>query len=373
MTNPTPPLPAPRCCAVIDTQALRHNLAALKRRTGGRAQVMAVVKADAYGHGLAGVANALCGEVAMFGVANLAEGLQLRDCHVNTPVFVLSPVMPDERAAVAAAGFIPVLSDIGEARAFSVLAGSSGMEAHLAVDTGMGRAGITPGDAVEFARAAAALPGLRITGFATHLPSADEDAEFTAAQLAQFSGLSAAVRNACPSIRMSHALNSAGALVFPDHAPDLIRAGLALYGVSPLPEFQDMLQPALEWQTRVGLVRDIQAGQGISYGRTFVSGQPMRVATLAAGYADGYPRILSGRGSVVLLGGRRCAVLGRITMDQIVVDVSAVPGVRAGDSAVLLGRQGDECIPAWELAHRAETVPWEIFTGIQQRVTRLYT
>ncbi|MDP9292413.1 MAG: alanine racemase, partial [Verrucomicrobiota bacterium] len=168
-------------------------------------------------------------------------------------------------------------------------------------------------------------------------------------------------------------LNSAGILRFSAHSRAIVRAGLILYGVSPLPEFQKLLEPVMTLKTRVTLVRDLGAGRGISYGRTFITPSPMRVATLAVGYADGYPRHLSNTGAEVLVRGNRCALLGRVTMDQIMIDVTALPGVEIGDEAVLIGRQGSNEIPAAELAQKAGTIPWEIFTGISSRVARVFS
>ncbi len=226
-------------------------------------------------------------------------------------------------------------------------------------------------DAIETARRMLALPGIEITGITSHLPVADEDAAFTTEQLARFHSLASRLRTAGLPDALVHIENSAGLLGFPDLAGALARPGLALYGEAPLPRFQPKLERALTWKTRVLLVRDLGKGRSVSYGRTFITPGPMRIATLAAGYADGYPRHLSGRGATVLIGGKRCAVLGRVTMDQIMVDVGGVP-TAPGDEVVLLGQQGEERITATEIASLAGTIPWEIFTGISARVARLY-
>jgi alanine racemase len=216
------------------------------------------------------------------------------------------------------------------------------------------------------------LPGIELAGVCSHLPVADEDAAFTAAQISRFETLVKELRAAGLRVPMTHVENSAGFIRFPEQAGSLIRSGLALYGVSPLREFQARLQPALTWKTRVLMARDFAAGRSISYGRTFITPRPMRVATLAAGYADGYPRQVSGKGAAVLIGGRRCPVLGRVTMDQLMADVTALKEVKAGDEAVLLGRQGNEEIPAPELAAWAGTIAWHTFTGLGQRVVRCH-
>ena len=236
----------------------------------------------------------------------------------------------------------------------------------------MGRMGCRPEDFLGLVERIRRLGRCRLEGMASHFPSADEDPSFTRSQIRIFAEL---VSRARPEADCEvHLANSAGLLGFQEEMPfaTLARPGLALYGVSPLADRGGELRPVLRLATRVTLVREIPEGSGISYGRTFVADREMRVATLAAGYGDGYPRHLSGRGACVLVSGRRCPVLGRVTMDQIVVDVSALEEVRPGDEAILIGRQGDEEISAKEVAERALTIPWELFTGITGRVGRIY-
>jgi alanine racemase len=167
-------------------------------------------------------------------------------------------------------------------------------------------------------------------------------------------------------------LQSAGVLDFAEVVHEIVRAGIILYGISPLPTFQKLLKPVMTWKTRIGLVRDLPKGSSISYGRTFITPGPMRIATLTAGYADGYPRHLSNRDAAVLVRGQRCALLGRVTMDLLMIDVSKIDGMQVGDEVVLMGRQGDEEIPCAELAERAQTITWEIVTRIGSRVRRVY-
>ena len=211
-----------------------------------------------------------------------------------------------------------------------------------------------------------------LEGLATHFPSADEDEAFTLSQIEQFSYLLNTVKLA--EGNKIHLANSAGLIGYSDKMPfaALVRPGLALYGVSPLPEQAKEIRPALSFRTKVTLVRELPAGCGISYGRTFVTDSSTRVATLAAGYGDGYPRHLSGKGADVLIRGTRCPLLGRVTMDQIVVDVSHLETTQPGDEAILIGSQGDESITAAEVAEKAGTIPWELFTGITPRVERFY-
>jgi alanine racemase len=360
-----------RCWAEIDRSALKHNLAAVRSQVGASVKVMAVVKANAYGHGAGQVAKALAGIAEVFGVANVTEGREVQRWASETPVVILGPALPEERAEIVANRFIPLISTVEEARAYQALAGETPVEAHLVIDTGMGRVGIWESEAAAVAAEVRALPGLRITGISSHLPVADEDETFTREQLGRFHDTVQRLRTLGFENAIVHVENSAGLIAFAADAGDMVRAGLMLYGSSPLPEFQSRLRPVMTWKTRITLVRLAPAGHGISYGRTYVTERPTRIATLAVGYADGYQRHLSNRGAEVLIRGHRCPVLGRVTMDQIVVDVNSLPTVAAGEEAVLMGRQGNEEISAAELAEKAGTIPWEIFTGVGRRVERL--
>lgn len=367
-----PGQPARRCWAEIDLVALRHNIAVVRGQVGAGVQIMAVVKANAYGHGVGPVARALVGHADMFGVANVTEAEELRRHVPDAPVFILGPALPDERARLAAARFIPSVSTVEEARAYAALAGAEPLPVHLVIDTGMGRIGILEEDAVTIAREILALPALAVTGLTSHLPVADEDDAFTRQQLAHFHETVRRLRALGVTQPVAHIENSAGIISYAAQAGDMVRPGLMLYGSAPIAEFQPQLRAVLTWKTRLTLVRDMPAGHGISYGRTFLTPRPMRIATLAVGYADGYQRHLSNRGAEVLIRGKRCAVLGRVTMDQILADVTALPQVEAGDEAVLIGRQGNAEIFVAELAEKSGTIPWEIFTGIGRRVERVY-
>ncbi|MEP6937328.1 MAG: alanine racemase [Chthoniobacterales bacterium] len=360
-----------RCWVEIDTDALRHNAEVARARVGPAVALLAVIKANGYGHGLARVAEALASTVQLFGVANLQEALEARAV-VRQPILILGPALAAERETIARNGFIPSVSSFEEAAEFSRSARGSTVALNVVIDTGMGRIGVHDSAAVPTIEKIVALRSIEIHSISTHLPSADEDAKFTEAQLARFASLVERMQRAVPGSYRVHALPSAGVLAFPEHSHELVRAGLMLYGISSLPEYQQSLRPAMTLKTRVVLLRDLPAGASISYGRTFVAPRPMRVATLSVGYADGYPRALSNRGAAVLLRGLRSAVLGRITMDLMLVDASAIPGLAVGEEAVLIGRQGEGEILASELAQRAGTIPWEIFTGIGSRVERVY-
>ncbi len=365
-----------RCWAEIDLDALRHNAGVVRERVGNACRIMAIVKAGAYGHGMLETARALAGITQVFGVACVSEARVLKAALPEAQIHLLGPALPHEREEVVREGFVPPVSSFEEAAAYSALgseaARGKAVRVHLAVDTGMGRIGVWEAEALEAAGRMLRLPGLKIAGIASHLPVADEDEAFTGAQLRRFGTLVRALRELGLDAPLVHSLNSAGVIRFSSEAHDMVRVGLMLYGSSPIPDFQRRLRPVMALKTRVSLVREVGAGRGISYGRTFISERPMRVATLAAGYADGYQRRLSNEGAAVLIQGRRCHLLGRVTMDQIMVDITALGGVAPGDEAVLMGRQGSEEIFACELAEKAGTIAWEIFTGVGVRVARTY-
>lgn len=357
-----------RCWAEIDRSALRHNAGVVRERIGG-AEMLAVVKANGYGHGMVGVAQALADQAQLFGVANLEEALALREAGLSHPVVILGPALADERRAIVERQFIPTISAVEEAEAFD---GIGPVQINFKIDTGMGRMGVPEAQGLVTFKKVAALPNVRVHSVSTHMPVSNEDTEFTRDQLARFRKILAQFRAEVPGDYKAHILQSAGTLAFNENAYEIVRAGIMLYGISPLPEFQQLLKPALTWKTRIALIRDMPAGHGISYGRTFITPRPMRVATLSAGYADGYPRHLSNRDAPMLVQGKRSPLLGRVTMDLMVIDVSHLPEAKVGDEVVLMGRQGDEEISATELAERAGTINWEIVTRIGSRVRRVF-
>lgn len=357
-----------RCWAEIERSALRHNLGVVREKIGD-AEILAVVKANAYGHGLVGVAEAVANDVNLFGVANLEEAFALRQAGLSHPVIILGPAVPGERAAMAEHGFIPTISTVEEAEAFAELGPVS---VNFKVDTGMGRMGVPEPQWLAAFKAVSALTNLRVHSVSTHMPVSNEDAGYTRDQLLRFRDVVARFRREVPGEYKAHVLQSAGTLAFNETPHEIVRAGIMLYGISPLPEFQKSLRPALTWKTRIALIRDMPAGHGISYGRTFITPGKMRVATVSAGYADGYPRHLSNRGAAMLVRGQRCPLLGRVTMDLMMIDVSQIADAAVGDEVVLLGRQGHEEISVTELAERADTITWEIVTRIGSRVRRVY-
>jgi len=377
MASPTnPDTTHLRCWAEIDLSNLRHNAAFLRKESGDACGIMAIVKADAYGHGLENVVSALMGYVDWFGVANNQEARRaLTAAGDRSPsILILSPPTPAEIDPIVKAGLSASVSSTEEVEAFGAAAARLGSQArlHAVADTGMGRMGSLPDHFGELVAAIKDHPNCELEGLETHFPSADEDPDFTQSQIASFYGIIQAIapEKACHL----HIANSAGLLGFQRSLPfaTLARPGIALYGISPL-EDRTPLRPVMSLKTRITLIRDIPPGTSISYGRTFIADKPMKVATLGVGYGDGYTRYLTGHETHVLIGGTRCHLLGRVTMDQIVVDISHLQEpVSCGDVAVLIGDQGDESITAKELANRAGTIPWEILTGITSRVERVY-
>ena len=359
-----------RCWAEIDRSALRHNAKIVRDRIGS-AELLAVVKANAYGHGMVGVAEALANDVQLFGVANLEEARVLRKT-LPHPIIILGPAIPEERLAIVEGNFIASVSTLEEAQAFDRVADNQTFAINFVVDTGMGRMGTPESEALKVFKKIAALPNIKIHSVSTHLPVSNEDADYTRKELSQFAKLMKQFRTEVPGDYKAQVLPSAGVLTFSDPSFDIVRAGIILYGISPLPGFEKLLKPVMTWKTRIGLVRNMPKGSSISYGRTFITSRAMRIATLSAGYADGYPRHLSNRAAAVLVHGKRCPLLGRVTMDLMMIDVSGIAEVKSGDEVILMGRQNNEEVSAGELAERADTITWEITTRVGGRVRRVY-
>jgi len=359
-----------RCWAEIDTSALRHNAAVVRGRIGS-ADLLAVVKANGYGHGMVGVARAIEDDTQLFGVANLEEAIQLRAA-LPHPIIILGPALPEERSTIAEHGFVPSISTLEEAEDFNRMAPGAPVAVNFKIDTGMGRMGVPETEAVEVFKKVSALPKIKIHSVSTHLPVSNEDAEYTRDELLRFAKIVKQFRAAAPGDYKAHVLQSAGLLGFADPLFDIVRAGIILYGISPVPEFQKLLKPAMTWKTRIALVRDMPKGSSISYGRTFITPRKMRIATLSAGYADGYPRHLSNRDAAVLVRGQRCDLLGRVTMDLMMIDVSQIDKVQVGDEAVLMGHDRNEEVSCAELAEKAGTITWEITTRIGSRVGHVF-
>ena len=358
----------PRSWAEVDLSALRHNFRAA--RNLGHQQIMAVVKASAYGHGLEPIANTLDQEdLTFFGVANVGEARRLSEAGIQTPIYLLGGTFPAEREEVVARQWLPCLNTMEEAEHFDQLARARGsiVEAHITVDTGMGRGGFLPSDTPSALIAIRALPGLRVTGIGSHLPCADEDDAFTIKQFNSFDTLIESLPER-EKLTHVHLANSAGLLGYQSRTTTLARPGLMLYGVSPVTSADISLRPVMALKSRIAVIRDLPSGHGISYGRTFVTTRTTKVGTIGIGYGDGYPRVTTEQSPEVFVRGRRVPLLGRITMDQVMADLTDLPECSPGDEVELFGPN----IPVEEVALRAGTIPWEIFTGITPRVERIY-
>jgi alanine racemase len=336
---------------------------------------MAVVKANAYGHGAVIVAWAAVEAGATWlAVATVDEGCQLRAAGLDAPILVLASSDPAEAPAAVRAGLTLAVADLEHAATIAAMAGAAPTSVHVEVDTGMRRYGVPAEAAPELIARIVTLPGLKLGGVYTHFATADEaDRSFWAVQQARFDAVIAAVRARGITIPLVHQDNSAATLTATGRAVDLVRVGIALYGLSPSPEVPAPaeLRPVLSLRSRVARVFDLAPGDSVTYGRTFIADRPMRAALVPIGYADGYRRSLTNRG-VMLLGGRRAPVLGRVCMDQTVIAVPDGVEARVGDEVVLIGAQGDEAISADELGALAGTIGYEIGTGLGARVPREY-
>lgn len=363
---------------VVDLGAYAHNLGVARRFAESRAQIIAVVKADAYGHGAVPVARAAArAGVSMLGVATVWEGVEIRDAGVDIPVLVMVSPPARDLPAVVAHDLTLAVSDVETAARIGELAREAGRLAtvHCKVDTGMGRQGFSLEEAPGALQQIARITHVDLEGVGTHFPAADEpDDPGTMAQIKAFRQLLRQLERMGVPFGTAHAANSAALINYTDSLFDAVRPGLITYGVWPAGRApgQNLLRRALRWETTVVQVRDLPAGATISYGRTFTASAPMRAAVLPVGYADGY-RIALSNNADVLIRGRRCPVRGRVCMDQTVVDVTGLHDVRCGDTATLIGGDGDQIITVEELAKRAGTIPYDILTGIGKRVVRTHT
>jgi len=347
--------------------ALRGNLRAAREAAG--CAVMAVVKAGAYGHGLEEIARTLADEeIAFFGVANVGEARRIAEAGVTTRIYLLGATWAEERAEIVARGWTPCISSLDEAHHFNGLAfmQHKRLKVHISVDTGMGRGGFVAEGLPQVLDELEGFENLEIEGIGSHLSSADEDEEFTFAQIAKFAEILRSLGGP-ERFRWRHLSNSAGLLGYDRESCNLARPGLMLYGVSPLAGHQEKLGNVMSLKSRVTLIRTLPAGHAVSYGKTFVTTRPTQVATIGIGYGDGYPRHVSGNGAEVFIRGQRFPMLGRVTMDQLMVDVTG-SDVAEGDEVEMFGPN----IRVEEVAAKAGTIAWEILTGITPRVVRVY-
>jgi alanine racemase len=360
--------------AEIDSAAIAHNVETLARWSAPAA-LCVVVKADGYGHGAVETSKvALAAGATRLAVALAEEGAALREAGIDAPVLLLSeppvsdaPVVVDQRLEPT------VYTEEGIAALAAATSRHTPVPVHLKVDTGMFRVGCAPGDAVRLAKEIAADDRLRLASVWTHLAVADEpDDPFTAEQLARYRDVLTAIEGTGIEVPMRHAANSAGALAHPGSHFDMVRSGIAVYGIAPSAPLAGVveLRPAMRLVSTVSHLKVVPAGSAISYGRRYAVERPSHIATVPIGYADGARRALSATGGEVLIGGRRRPIAGTVTMDQLMVDLGDDESVDVGDEVVLIGRQGAEEITATEWADRLGTIGYEVVCGIGGRVPR---
>jgi alanine racemase len=366
--------------AEIDLDALRFNLSQLRGLTGGKAEVLAVVKANAYGHGAQEIARELESAGArVFGVATTEEGIELRLSGISAPILVLGGTYPQEIGRLLANRLTPVIYDLEIARAFQDRATKEGkrLSVHVKIDTGMNRLGISWRQWASALKVLEGLRNLKVEGLLSHFSVAEceeSDAQaFTDEQTDRFVKCLELARKRGIKASLVHLANSAAATLREKARFNLVRSGLMLYGCHPAPNLRSLisLKPVLRWKTAILSLKLVPAGDTVSYGRTYQCCKESRIAILPVGYADGYNRRLSNRGEVIIRG-KRAKVLGIVCMDLTMVDVSEVPGVQVGDEVVLLGKQGTEEITATEMAGWIESIPYEVLCSIGKRVPRVY-
>jgi len=347
------------------------------RLAGPERAILAVVKADAYGHGAVEISRALKEEgIRFFGVATVEEGIKLREAGIDGSITVLGGVFPEEHSLLLDWNLTPVLYHLPWAQELSrmVQGLGHGIPVQIKVDTGMGRLGLNPDEALKDIPKIAQLPGLNVEGIISHFADADlEDKAFTEGQLKKFQALLDHLSDLGIRIPFRHISNSAAVMSFPPALFNMVRPGIMLYGYMPSDSFPGKvdLQPVLSWNTRIIHLKEVPAGTPLSYGRTFVTRRKSRIATLAVGYADGYSRSLSNRAEV-LVNGRRAPVVGRVTMDMTLIDVTDIPEANLGGRATLIGEDKGDRITAWDLARWGNTIAYEVLCGIGRRVPRVY-
>ena len=361
--------------AEIDLGALAHNYNYLRSRVSDGVKVIAVVKADAYGHGAPTVAKALADMgVDALAVALMDEAVALRKEGIESPIIVFGGALPGEEAAAIHYGVLPAVHSIEALGRLSQSAHSLGMEVgyHLKVDTGMGRVGIDYRHLGMFLDHALELPSVKLEGVFTHLSSADEDSsDYSSIQLDRFRSSLKEIDERNVEVGMVHAANSAGVLFHPESWFDAVRPGVALYGINPSSNWQDPeLRPVLSFKSSVSLIKKVPAGSPLSYRRTFITARDSVIASVPVGYADGLSFLLSNRGQVIVRD-TVAPVVGRITMDTTLVDVTDVPGVSFGDEVILIGDGTSVAITAEDIAETIGTIPYEVLCNISKRVPRV--
>ena len=360
----------------INKNAVSQNIKLIKTILKANVMLTTVVKANGYGHGAIEISRiALENGADRLAVAHVEEGIELRKAKINAPILILSAIpfgaIPDAIEntlilTVASLEFAKEISRVAKRKNKTAMV-------HIKIDSGMRRYGIPENESAKLVREITSLPNLNVEGIFTHFASADEnDLSFTHEQAAKFESIINNLKKDGIKILLIHASNSAATLQLPQYHYDMVRVGLVIYGVSPISKLpKDIsLQPALSLKSRVGLLKQVNMGDTIGYGRTFKAHGKLKSALVLCGYADGLPRFVSNKG-FVLINGQRCKILGRVSMDQTIVDITNVESVKIGDEVVLIGKQKQETITVEEFAKWAETIPYEIFTSINQLASRV--
>lgn len=368
-----------RCYAEISLEAIGHNIREVKKRLPEGVKLLGVVKANAYGHGAVPVASYLENQVDYFATATIEEAVELRENGISAPILILGYASPSQYGDLVEYDITQTIDSYAQALALEKEAARQNRKAkaHLAVDTGMTRIGfqVTEHDADEAAKIAD-LPHIELEGMFTHFSCADqEDKTYCSMQMEKYDKMTALLAERGVTIPLRHICNSAGIMEFDDHRFEMVRSGIITYGIYPSEEVKKErldLIPALSWKSHVIHVKEVGPGIGVSYGATYVTEKPMtRIATVSAGYADGYPRALSNQGCV-LIHGKKAPIIGRICMDQMMVDVTDIPDVQVEDVVTLVGTDGDETITIEEIANPAARFDYEMLCDISSRVTRVY-
>ncbi len=379
----TPALATIRQCRAwveIDLEALRHNVQQLIQHIGAKTTLMAVVKADAYGHGAIAIADAaLAAGARWLGVATVPEGVELREAGINAPVMIMGAInSPEEVAAIARWRLQPTLVSPKQALVFSEALAQRSTEAlpvHLKIDTGMSRLGLAWQQAAEFVQFVRRLPRLQIHSVYSHLATADDpDPTIMRQQHQRYETVLAQVAAQNITLPKRHLANSAATLSDSALHYDMVRVGLALYGLYPSAHLKSILslRPVMQVTARITHLKEMQTGTGVSYGHTFVAKHPMRIAVVGIGYADGVPRALSNRIQIIV-NGHLAPQIGNITMDQLMIDVTQIPNLQEGSVVTLLGQDGAQSISADHWATLTNTISWEILCGFKHRLPRITT
>ena len=361
----------------IDLNALKHNLLAIKKQVGQHVKIMGIVKADAYGHGDYEVSRVLLNNsVEMIGIAILEEGIQLRDKGIKAPLLLLGGIFEEQIDDVIQYNLTPTAYDLKLADMLSKKANyfNKVVKVHVYVDTGMGSIGVRYDKAVEFIRSLQGMKNLSIDGIYTHFSCSDEkESEYTHLQIKRFRDVLVALDAINVCIPLRHMANSGAIISYPDAYFNMVRPGLSLYGLYPSEDMPKTIsiKPVMSFKTRAIHIKDMKPGDTVSYGRTYKITKPTRVATLPLGYDDGYNRLLSNQGKVIIKG-VKVPIIGRICMDQCFVDVSDIKDVSVGDEVVLYGSQGKETISIESIAKQLNTIPYEVTCSISKRVPRIH-